>query len=373
MQKPKARAVTFHAWNKDNSMCAISPNSSEVWIYKTSGKLTSDSWPKEPTWKLTEHGGYVSGIDWHHGNNTLVTCGHDRNAYVWRLDGNEWKPTLVILRINRAATAVKWSPNGQKFAVASGAKCVPICHFEASNDWWISKMVKKHKSTVTSVDWSPNSKYIVTGSCDFKCRVLSAYIEGLDDPNPDDFTPMWAKAHEFGEELQVWDGAQAWVNDVSWSPNGARIAYTGHGSSLHFIDFAAQKEQRVWTKELPFLVCEFINDNALVAVGFDNNPNVYTNQGGEWKLAGKTDDEKSGGSGGGGGGATKKFGGFGSAMDKFKEADTRGQKFGSKTAESVCKTRHKNTVMDLKLLAGGKISTTSLCGRILTWDVSKYK
>jgi hypothetical protein len=35
-----------------------------------------------------------------------------------------WKPTLVLLRINRAATYVKWSPNEDKFAVASGARYV---------------------------------------------------------------------------------------------------------------------------------------------------------------------------------------------------------------------------------------------------------
>jgi actin related protein 2/3 complex subunit 1A/1B len=33
-----------------------------------------------------------------------------------------WKPTLVLLRINRAATYVKWSPKEDKFAVASGAR-----------------------------------------------------------------------------------------------------------------------------------------------------------------------------------------------------------------------------------------------------------
>lgn len=37
----------------------------------------------------------------------------DRNAYVWTPTGSEWKPALVILRINRAATMVKWSPNGK--------------------------------------------------------------------------------------------------------------------------------------------------------------------------------------------------------------------------------------------------------------------
>jgi len=35
----------------------------------------------------------------------------------------EWKPTLVLLNINRAATFVRWSPLENKFAVASGARC----------------------------------------------------------------------------------------------------------------------------------------------------------------------------------------------------------------------------------------------------------
>lgn len=112
----------------------------------------------------------------------IVTCGHDRNAYVWKYDESEksWKPTLVILRINRAATCVKWSPNGDKFAVGSGAKCVPVCHFEENQNWWISKMIKKHKSSVLDLAWSPNQKFLVTGSSDFKCRIFSAYIDGVD-------------------------------------------------------------------------------------------------------------------------------------------------------------------------------------------------
>jgi actin related protein 2/3 complex, subunit 1A/1B len=35
-----------------------------------------------------------------------------------------WKPTLVLLRINRAATSVRWSPLEDKFAVASGARYI---------------------------------------------------------------------------------------------------------------------------------------------------------------------------------------------------------------------------------------------------------
>ena len=36
----------------------------------------------------------------------------DRNAYVWNFSDGQWKPMLVILRINRAATCVSWSPKG---------------------------------------------------------------------------------------------------------------------------------------------------------------------------------------------------------------------------------------------------------------------
>lgn len=53
-------------------------------------------------------------IDWAPQSNRIVTCGSDKNAYVWSLDGRAWKPELVVLRVQRAATCVKWSPNGKK-------------------------------------------------------------------------------------------------------------------------------------------------------------------------------------------------------------------------------------------------------------------
>jgi actin related protein 2/3 complex subunit 1A/1B len=59
----------------------------------------------------------VTSIDWSPVNDYIVTCAQDRNAYVWtpaKKDGKDsWEPSLVILRINRAATCVKWSPNGE--------------------------------------------------------------------------------------------------------------------------------------------------------------------------------------------------------------------------------------------------------------------
>lgn len=57
----------------------------------------------------------ISGLDWAPNTNRIVSCSHDKNAFVWTLVGNVWKPELVLVRANRAATTVKWSPLGRKF------------------------------------------------------------------------------------------------------------------------------------------------------------------------------------------------------------------------------------------------------------------
>lgn len=121
--------ITCHSFNKDRSQVAISPNSNDVEIYTMKG----NDW--ELTATLKQHEQRVSGIDWAANSNMIVTCGVDRNAYVWNLEGGEWKPSLTILRINRAATCVKWSPLENKFAVGSGAKLICICYYDADNKW----------------------------------------------------------------------------------------------------------------------------------------------------------------------------------------------------------------------------------------------
>jgi actin related protein 2/3 complex subunit 1A/1B len=148
-----AESITCHAWSPDLSMVALCPNNTEVHIYKS---LSQDHW--ERLHVLQKHDQIVSGIDWSSKSNKIVTVSHDRNSYVWSLEGAEWVPTLVILRLNRAALCVQWSPKENKFAVGSGAKTVCICYYEQENNWWVSKLIRKrHESSVTSVAWHPNN------------------------------------------------------------------------------------------------------------------------------------------------------------------------------------------------------------------------
>jgi actin related protein 2/3 complex subunit 1A/1B len=358
---PGCTNVACHAWNADMTLLALSPNSTEVHIYQTSGSTDATKWKKAYT--LTEHTEFVSSCDWSSVNNMLVTCGHDRNAYVWNYDSADdtWKPTLVVLRINRSATVVRWSPAGNKFAVGSGAKCVPVCHYEDSSKWWISKMIKKHKSTVLDLAWCPNNKFLVTGAADYKCRIFSAYLKGIDDEADDGFGDVWKNQHKFGEVLQEFDQAKAWVQAVAWSPNGFRVAFAGHGASLHVAQLlagGAPVVSSVYTKTLPYLAMEFCNDDTLLVSGFDRNPTVYKNAGGTWSESEKLDKET----------AVVKAGksNFGAAKSMWSNKTDKGET--GKDAGTTVKTIHQNIITSMVFCPDGKqVSTSGLDGRICMW------
>lgn len=64
----------------------------------------------------------MTSLDWDPNYNRILSCSEDCNAYVWNYENNKWIPTLVVLKIKRAALCCKWSPNGKAFAVGSSEK-----------------------------------------------------------------------------------------------------------------------------------------------------------------------------------------------------------------------------------------------------------
>jgi len=373
MNDPMEKQVSFHAFSADGKQAAVSKNDDAVYIYNTNGSADAGTWDQVQV--VTEHGGHVSGIDWSPKSNLIVTCGHDRNAYVWKWEDKEkaWKPTLVILRINRAATCVRWSPKGDKFAVGSGAKCVPVCHFEQGQNWWISKMIKKHKSSVLDIAWSPNQKFLVTGSSDFKCRIFSAFIEGIDSNDDDGKTSLFdknnSKANQFGEILFEFDEAKAWVQGVAWSPNGLQIVFAGHGSTLTWATLnggGKPEMQTIYQKTLPTTIVNFMDDNTVVAIGFDNNPTVYEKSGSQWAEKRQLDS-----CGGEKKAAPAAAGSAATARGVFQDRDTRGQTGAAAglKEEPPIKTIHQNLILDCKIRGPKKFSTSGVDGRIVQWSL----
>nr|CAD7201901.1 unnamed protein product [Timema douglasi] len=335
---------------------ALSPNNHEVHIYQRS----------DNDWKLldvlNQHDLRVTSIDWAPKTNRIVTCAVDRNAYVWSLgDDHKWKPTLVLLRINRAATCVKWSPLENKFAVGCGARLISVCYFESENDWWVSKHIKKPiRSTITTIDWHPNNVLLV--------RIFSAFIKAIEEmPQPSPWgmkMSMGVMLAEFPNSTNGGRGLGAQCGILRrWQPpvlGGPRLFRLGV-SSVSVADANRQSSvTRLKTEFLPFLSCVWVGNNSFVAAGHSCCPMLYSvNEAGQLYLNSKLDMSQK-----------KEAGGL-SAMRKFQSLDRQAR---IEINDTTLETVHQNAITSLCLYEGtkgaaSKVSTSGLDGQLVIWDL----
>jgi len=345
--------ITCHAWNRDKSQLAISPNNNEVHVLHLDPKTGT----YEKKFVLKEHTQNVTSIDWAPQSNRIVSCGQDRNAYVWTFENNEWKPTLVILRINRAATCVKWSPKEDKFATGSGSRLISVSYFEKDNDWWVSKHIKKPiRSTVLSLDWHPNNVLIAAGSSDFKARVFSGWVKDIEKEKP--AANAWGSKLPFGECLAEFSTSElggGWVHSVAFSPSGNQLVFVAHDSSIAVVDATKGNAiSRLQTRDLPYRCCAWLSETNIVVGGHDYVPISFNISGGTLAYGKKLDE------------AQKKEDKTSSAMNKFKTLDLKGTTDSSSTSTEVEST-HQNAISEIRVLGGGDFSTIGNDGQLVLW------
>lgn len=245
----------------------------------------------QQTQTLTEHTSKVLSIDWAPQSNRIVSCGADKNAYVWSLDETSqmWRPELVVLRINRAATCVKWSPNEKKFAVGCGHRCICVCYFEPTQCFWVAKHLKKQiKSTTLCLDWHPNNVLIAAGGTDFKCRLFCAYIKDVDgQPQP---PSAWGNLSTPADCIAEYSALNhGWIYSCAFNPSGTVLGYVAHDSCVYMIDSTRNPKEIISmrTPFLPFLSFRFLSDKTAIAAGHDCFPVVFSLNGNQINLVEK--------------------------------------------------------------------------------------
>ncbi|KAK0355241.1 ARP2/3 actin-organizing complex subunit Sop2 [Friedmanniomyces endolithicus] len=356
--------IADHSFSADRSTLAVARDNN-VELYHRSGnafKLQDE---------LRGHDKTITGVDIAPRSGRIVTCSQDRNAYVWEPSHNgEWKPTLVLLRINRAATGVRWCPNETKFAVGSGARIIAVCYFEEENDWWVSKHIKKPiRSTVTSVAWHPNSVLLAAGSTDGHARVFSSFVKGIDErPEPS----VWGERLPFntvcGEYLNPTAG---WVHDVAFSPSGDALAFCSHDSSVTIV-YPSGPEQppqaviSIATQLLPFASLLWSSETELVAAGYDCGVYRLSGDANGWQLTGSLEEKKER--------PSMPEQREESALNMFRSMDLKGRSGGAAMDDTKLKTVHQNSINTVRSFqeSGGqirKISTGGVDGRVVVWDV----
>jgi len=364
--------ITAHSFNADRKQVAVSLNTNDAQIFTRKGS----EWALTET--LSEHDKQITSIDWAPHSNRIVTASQDRNAYVWQetpdLETGKlvWKPTLVLLRINRAATYVRWSPKEDKFAVASGARLISICSFDAENNWWVAKHLKKPiRSTVLCVDWHPNNVLLAAGSADMKARVLSAYIKEVDEKPA---ATVWGSKLPFNTICGEYASpAGGWVHAVGFSPSGDILAFSSHDSSVSIVYPGSQTVHNIRMPALPLVTLSWTSENSIVAAGHDCRPLVFSGSEGGWQETGTLDDSKSGESSRLGTAPVGRL--KAGAFATFRDADSRGQSSISPSGDTKLLTVHQNTITSVRPyeVRGNevtRVSTTGVDGQLCIWDVS---
>ncbi|KAJ3470832.1 hypothetical protein MRS44_000931 [Fusarium solani] len=331
--------IADHSFSADRSVLAVARDTA-VELY---GRVGNAYKLKD---ELKGHDKTVTSVDIAPNSGRIVTCSQDRNALVWEPSPTGYKPTLVLLRISRAATFVRWSPSETKFAVGSGDRVIAVCYFEEENDWWVSKHLKKPiRSTITSVAWHPNSVLLAAGSTDAHARVFSAFIKGMDARPP---PGVW------GERLPF--------NTVCG--DGDSLAFAAHDSSITVV-YPSGPEQppravvTVTTQQLPFKSLIWTSEDEIIAAGYDCE--AFRFQGGEggWQLAGTIE--------------TKGRPSLGehreeSALNMFRQMDLKGKA----KDDTQLKTVHQNTISTVRPFETDgervtKFSTSGVDGRVVVW------
>lgn len=363
--------IYSHCLSQDKSLLAITCEN-KCLIYRLTGTKTP-----QLVATLENHDKTVTAVDISiHGR--IVTCSQDRNAYVWEpLSDGTYRPTLVLLRINRAATCVTWAPNGYKFAVGSSARIIAVCYYEQENNWWVSKHIKKPiKSTINCLSWHENGVLLASGGTDGFMRIFSGFIKGLDSKDSVANSP-WGSKFPFGSLIKEQYQGGAYIHDVQWRSNVERVAYVAHDGTLNILDSQGTSQSVNAPDGLPYRTLLWINDHEILCSGYNCHPVMFSEASQGWKFARDYDKiasanvlERSATGSSNGSGTEFNAGNddnqddenptFGiSALRKFKELDLKG-----KVSLEQKESAHENAIVGLIpfVESNGQISQVSACG-----------
>jgi actin related protein 2/3 complex subunit 1A/1B len=340
-------AITCHAWSPDGSQLALCPNTTDLEIYEISGRDFN------LLHTLTGHNQRINSVDWS-ARNQIVTCSDDANAYVWSFDTekNIWRPGIVFLALNRAATYVRWAPDGEKFVVATGSNKLRVCEFVPRQNLWRSLIINHERPTALTAEFLPDNVHVVASGTDRQCR----YATTDEDQARVTRLPNGMKKKDFIIR-SFW--SQGWTNASAVSPSGVWVAFTSQDSYIRFVRNDELEDPRAPARSLnltglPLLSLAFLSDAVLVGGGFDCQPRLFNFSGAEWEDIGLIDIpeiRERAAPGGGAGGLAARAAAFGGR------------------AVTISETIHSNVINGIRV-TGRVFTTCSNDGRIGIWPFS---
>ena len=337
--------ISCLSFNKDFKFAALSKRDHIIYIYSVSNIMSPDSW--KLVTKLDSHTNYISGIDWNHQTNKILSCSYDKTSFVFENTGNRWIPSSVVASTKLGFLCCKWNKKGTKFCEGTSAKNLFIGYFNTESNWWMCRNIKHHKSSVVSCEIDGSSLLVISGSVDLRVFISSCYIPSVDGQQ---------NAPEFGEKLYEFR-ANCWVNSVTFC-GGYGIA-AGQNATIGVIDCVNQKTNIIKCKHAPVLNVIPCSENSFLAVCFDRQIIEYEKKGDKFepKRTITSGGAKASGPASGVSGALQKF----SAMGNQKKENLA-------VVTKQFAHLHKSLISSITI-KGKDIITTDLSGFVKYWKL----
>lgn len=151
-----------------------------------------------------------------------------------------------------------------------------------------------------------------------------------------------------------------WIHSVSFSPDGNKICWVSHDSTINVADATKDNSvSKLRTEFLPFLDCTWITDKSIAAAGHSCVPVVFSYSNGHLQFVAKVDN------------SLKKEASGLSAMKKFQSLDKQAR---TEISDTSLDSIHQNAITCLCIYQGNKgfankISTSGLDGQLVIWDL----
>ena len=292
-QKPKdlflLEGISLVAFNKDFTQVALSKKDNLIYIYSVPDLMKTDKW--KLLYTLDSHYQYVSGLDWCHATNRILSCSYDKTSFVWDFTDNKWMPSNVVATTKLGYLCCKWNKRGDKFCEGTSEKKLFIGYFRKFNinekgekekvDWWMGINIKAHKSSVVTCEIDPTSLFVLSGSTDLRIYVSSCYIPEVDDQFLTEQTKPLAQA--FGQVIFEFK-PNCWINSVAWLPSGSLGIVAGQDATISVINHQENTYDMIRCKHAPVTQIIPIDDKSFYAVCYDRNILLYEQKGDSWEI-----------------------------------------------------------------------------------------
>jgi actin related protein 2/3 complex subunit 1A/1B len=251
--------------------------------------MKTDKW--KLLYTLDSHYQYVSGLDWCHATNRILSCSYDKTSFVWEFKDNKWMPSNVVATTKLGYLCCKWNKRGDKFCEGTSEKKLFIGYFCKYNinekgekvkvDWWMGINIKAHKSSVVTCEIDPTSLFVLSGSTDLRIYVSSCYIPEVDDQFLTEQTKPLAQ--KFGQVIFEFK-PNCWINSVAWLPSGSLGIVAGQDATISVINHQENTYNLISCKHAPVTQIIPIDDKSFYAVCYDRNILLYEQKGDSWEI-----------------------------------------------------------------------------------------